>query len=346
MALLDYYPFGMTMPGRSYSSTAYRFGFNGQEKDDEVSGSGNTMTAEFWEYDSRLGRRWNIDPLWYDWQSPYACFNNNPVYYNDPYGLEGQDNNLGAPTKNNADLPSDKNKVMRVPESEVEKVKDQCFERTEASGHYTVNYFHVPDAPVTDGPRYKGSYDAKGNWTMEKDADGNPIPATEGAYYAVWTWNSKGNAAPNPNPVAGNPNNPPVPVLNNNPPANNPPANNPVVPNRPVAALNIGARNPFVGGMANFVNPVQGNNALRNFANQFIAGGGTRVNITVSTSNAGPATPVNPIGGFANTNALLWGRGLAIQRQLIGMGIPRNAFPRNWLQFQFGVPPGVQITGR
>lgn len=44
------------------ASPSYRFGFNGQEKDDEMSGEGNTNTAEYWEYDARLGRRWNIDP--------------------------------------------------------------------------------------------------------------------------------------------------------------------------------------------------------------------------------------------------------------------------------------------
>ncbi|MFN9319572.1 MAG: hypothetical protein ACK58Q_03225, partial [Chitinophagales bacterium] len=40
----------------------YYFGFNGQEKDDEVYGAGNLNTAEFWEYDTRIGRRWNTDP--------------------------------------------------------------------------------------------------------------------------------------------------------------------------------------------------------------------------------------------------------------------------------------------
>ncbi|MFY7733270.1 MAG: polymorphic toxin type 44 domain-containing protein, partial [Bacteroidia bacterium] len=64
------------------------FSFNGQEKDDEVAGEGNTMTAEFWEYDSRLGRRWNVDPLSKDfpWQSSYLTFNNNPISLIDPDG--------------------------------------------------------------------------------------------------------------------------------------------------------------------------------------------------------------------------------------------------------------------
>jgi hypothetical protein len=55
----------------------------------EIAGSGNSYTAEYWQYDSRLGRRWNVDPITYPWQSSYAAFNNNPIYFTDPLGLEG-----------------------------------------------------------------------------------------------------------------------------------------------------------------------------------------------------------------------------------------------------------------
>ena len=41
----------------------YRYFFNGQEADNEVLGEGVSLTAEFWQYDSRLGRRWNVDPV-------------------------------------------------------------------------------------------------------------------------------------------------------------------------------------------------------------------------------------------------------------------------------------------
>lgn len=82
----DYYAFGSLMPGRSFSGGEYRFGFNGQEKDNEVSGTGNTMTAEFWEYDSRLGRRWNLDPVDKPWMSSYHAFSNKPIWKIDPNG--------------------------------------------------------------------------------------------------------------------------------------------------------------------------------------------------------------------------------------------------------------------
>jgi RHS repeat-associated protein len=64
----------------------YGYGFNGQEKDDEISGAGNSYTAMFWQYDSRLGRRWNLDPKPNHSISQYATFGNNPILFNDPNG--------------------------------------------------------------------------------------------------------------------------------------------------------------------------------------------------------------------------------------------------------------------
>jgi RHS repeat-associated protein len=66
----------------------YSFHFNGQEADDEIAGMGNIMSAEFWEYDTRLGRRWNCDPITYPWNSSYCVLNNNPISNIDPDGLE------------------------------------------------------------------------------------------------------------------------------------------------------------------------------------------------------------------------------------------------------------------
>ena len=82
----DYYPFGAPIQGRSFSSTEYRFGFNTQEKTDEIAGPGNHNTATFWEYDTRLGRRWNVDPVTKPWESLYACLSDNPILLNDPNG--------------------------------------------------------------------------------------------------------------------------------------------------------------------------------------------------------------------------------------------------------------------
>jgi len=87
-SISDYYPFGAPMAGRSFSSTEYRFGFNTQEKTDEIAGPGNHNTATFWEYDTRLGRRWNQDPVTKPWESLYACLGDNPVANTDPDGKD------------------------------------------------------------------------------------------------------------------------------------------------------------------------------------------------------------------------------------------------------------------
>lgn len=53
---------------------------------------GNHNTAEFWEYDTRIGRRWNRDPIIYSWLSAYAVLNNSPIYFVDPLGAESDHN--------------------------------------------------------------------------------------------------------------------------------------------------------------------------------------------------------------------------------------------------------------
>jgi hypothetical protein len=57
-------------------------------KDDEIQGVGNSYTAEFWQYDARLGRRWNVDLVVKPWESTYASFANNPVWFIDPSGAD------------------------------------------------------------------------------------------------------------------------------------------------------------------------------------------------------------------------------------------------------------------
>lgn len=82
----DYYPFGMEMPERTVDNNYYRFGFNTQEKTDEIAGKGNHNTALFWEYSPRIARRWNEDPKPNPSISNYAVFANSPLQFVDRGG--------------------------------------------------------------------------------------------------------------------------------------------------------------------------------------------------------------------------------------------------------------------
>lgn len=76
------------MPGRSFNSSEYRYGWNkGSEKDDEITGvTGSHYTTYFREFDTRLNRTWSVDPSVAEWESPYAVNRNNPIVFVDPMG--------------------------------------------------------------------------------------------------------------------------------------------------------------------------------------------------------------------------------------------------------------------
>src|SRR5690554_5753647 len=67
---------------------AYRYGFNGMERDDDIKGKGNSYDFGARLYDSRLGRWLSIDPLAskYPGLSPYNFVANTPIQAIDPDG--------------------------------------------------------------------------------------------------------------------------------------------------------------------------------------------------------------------------------------------------------------------
>ena len=70
------------------SLEGYRFGFQNQEVDIEISGNGNNISFEFRKVDPRIGRMWSIDPLANNLvaYSPYILCLNNPMLFFDPTG--------------------------------------------------------------------------------------------------------------------------------------------------------------------------------------------------------------------------------------------------------------------
>jgi RHS repeat-associated protein len=78
------------MPGRSFvSGEGHRYGFQGQEKDDEVKGDGNSVNFKYRMHDPRLGRFFAVDPLshHFQWNSPYAFSENSPIAFIELEGL-------------------------------------------------------------------------------------------------------------------------------------------------------------------------------------------------------------------------------------------------------------------
>ena len=49
-------------------------------------GAGNENHALYWEYETRIGRRWNEDPETNSSESPYAVLSNSPIWKNDVMG--------------------------------------------------------------------------------------------------------------------------------------------------------------------------------------------------------------------------------------------------------------------
>lgn len=90
LAFNDYYPFGSLVPNRHGSSTDYRYGFQGQEKDDEVKGEGNSLNYTFRMHDPRVGRFFAKDPLEskYPWYTPYQFSGNRLIDAAEIEGLE------------------------------------------------------------------------------------------------------------------------------------------------------------------------------------------------------------------------------------------------------------------
>ncbi|NOQ74897.1 MAG: hypothetical protein GQ574_22980 [Crocinitomix sp.] len=94
----EYYPYGMTLRSETDGS-GYRYGFQGQEMDDEVKGEGNSVNYKYRMHDPRIGRFFAVDPLApkYPHNSPYAFSENRLIDGVELEGLEFQPLKDGQP---------------------------------------------------------------------------------------------------------------------------------------------------------------------------------------------------------------------------------------------------------
>lgn len=93
--------------------SSYLYGFNAQEKDDEIKGSGNSLNFKYRMYDPRIARFFATDPLEkeYPHWSPYQFAGLTPIWARELEGLEpwytneSGDNPENAPQRNDHSGP-------------------------------------------------------------------------------------------------------------------------------------------------------------------------------------------------------------------------------------------------
>jgi len=146
----DYYSYGSTINERTYdySSTKFRFAFNGKELDNEVYGFGNLYNFGDREYDSRLGRWWTTDKLSYLYPqyTPYRFAFNNPIFWVDKNGL------IEWPLKGTSAINKHTNDDYRVNQPVYSKsLKTNVFQTGYFEGKESkeyINYKKKPDQNV------------------------------------------------------------------------------------------------------------------------------------------------------------------------------------------------------
>ena len=209
---LLYYPFGSAIKSRAYSSGAYRYGFQGQEKDDEIKGEGNSVNYRYRMHDPRLGRFFSVDPLVkeYPWNSPYAFSENRVIDGIELEGLEWKDAN--GNTLKSTQLQKVKVYIFydSKPAGENGGFKEQtmkqyaAYEKQYGKGSvalsdakteamFSTDWANMEGKPVTINMNLHGS-----NQAIHLDSDPDGDPATKDGQYIVSTGNGKTNVSGTP----------------------------------------------------------------------------------------------------------------------------------------------------
>ncbi|MDY8137212.1 RHS repeat-associated core domain-containing protein, partial [Aquimarina sp. 2201CG5-10] len=86
----NYYPFGLEHKGYNNTITGreHNYGYNGVEEENEL--GLNILEMDVRQYDPAIARWTIIDPVIHFDFSPYNAFDNNPIFWADPSGADGE----------------------------------------------------------------------------------------------------------------------------------------------------------------------------------------------------------------------------------------------------------------
>jgi len=184
----DYYPFGMTEPGRSYTlanDSSYKYGYQGSMKDNSIYGATNVYTTQFRELDPRLGKWWSTDPVVHAGQSPYLSMGDNPIFNIDP---NGNDNytvdkkgiiSLKEKTKDKTDklLALDdkgkvqQNKFITVPKGILNQKQSFDTKNDKTGKPETTDYYNIKNDAVTTNLFIFLAHNTTVEWEVDQIGD-------------------------------------------------------------------------------------------------------------------------------------------------------------------------------
>ncbi|MCD9612159.1 RHS repeat domain-containing protein [Tenacibaculum maritimum] len=199
----DYYPFGMLVPNRHGQADSYRYGFQGQEKDDEIKGEGNSINYKFRMHDPRVGRFLSLDPLAdsFAHNSPYVFSENRVI---DGTELEGAEY-LNTNTKwrrfwnaiNGYTHWTQMSDFISGDHSRPEYVSEILYAEEKAGGlKFIVKVVNEEDIKLVTVKAYSEKFNSYLVWGDYKEGD---IPSsTDGIYQSIDNFNTdiNGNTIP------------------------------------------------------------------------------------------------------------------------------------------------------
>jgi RHS repeat-associated protein len=204
----DYYAFGQLLPGRNTGEN-YRYGFQGQEEEDEVKGAGNSVNYKYRMHDPRLGRFFAVDPLAkeYPHNSPYAFSENVVINAVELEGLEKMYTYVFNSntrefdytwTKTNKDLKENVNRYIYFDvHGEVSKTvihsmdgdRSKTFQGKESNDVMRLSFRSTKDDEMTNHSAFESSFrkkdDPSSQWEGNNEPANNPDPRTGDALIEI-----------------------------------------------------------------------------------------------------------------------------------------------------------------